>query len=131
MKHRIAIALIGMCMVLPRGSAPAYAQGADAEEIRLGQVYARRLESQYRLVQDAGVLERVTRIGKLVAAASARPGLPFTFKVLDLEISSGLSLPGGLIYVTGGLLPFVRSDHELVGGLPHEIALAAHRHRRV
>src|SRR5207247_544635 len=58
MKHRIAIALIGMCMVLPRGSAPAYAQGADAEEIRLGQVYARRLESQYRLVQEAGGLER-------------------------------------------------------------------------
>src|SRR5438093_7633841 len=87
MKHRIAIALIGMCMALPQGSAPAYAQGADAEEIRLGQVYARRLESQYRLMQDAGVLERVTRIGKIVAAASDRPGLPYTFKVLDLEIS--------------------------------------------
>jgi len=131
MKHRIAIALIGMCMVLPRGSAPAYAQGADAEEIRLGQVYARRLESQYRLVQDAGVLERVTRIGKIVAAASDRPGLPYTFKVLDLEISNALSLPGGFIYVTRGLLSFVRSDHELAAVLAHEIAHAAHRHQLV
>src|SRR5947199_8036679 len=126
MKHRIAIALIGMCMVLPRGSAPAYAQGADAEEIRLGQVYARRLESQYRLVQDAGVLERVTRIGKIVAAASDRPGLPYTFKVLDLEISNALSLPGGFIYVTRGLLSFVRFDHELAAVLAHEIAHPAH-----
>jgi len=131
MKHRIAIALIGMCVVLPQGSAPAYAQGADAEEIRLGQVYARRLESQYRLVQDAGVLERVTRIGKIVAAASDRPGLPYTFKVLDLEISNALSLPGGFIYVTRGLLSFVRSDHELAAVLAHEIAHAAHRHQLV
>src|SRR5437899_8162883 len=131
MKHRIALALIGMCMVLPRGGAPAYAQGADAEGLRLGQVDARRLESQYRLGQDAGVLERVTRIGKIVAAASDRPGLPYTFKVLDLEISNALSLPGGFIYVTRGLLSFVRSDHELAAVLAHEIAHAAHRHQLV
>src|SRR5439155_12503907 len=125
MKHRIAIALIGMCMVLPRGSAPAYAQGADAEEIRLGQAYARRPESQYRLVQDAGVLERVTGIGKIVAAASDRRGLPYTFKVLDLESSNALSLAGGFIYVTRGGVAVVGSEHGLVSVVAYEIAAVA------
>ncbi len=114
-----------MLVLLPAAAA---AQSTD-DEVRLGQVYAKRLEAQYRLVQDAAALERLARIGGVVAAASDRPELPYTFKIVDLDVPNALSLPGGFVYVTKGLLSFVRSDHELAAVLAHEIAHAAHRHQ--
>ena len=108
---------------------PASAQPSAADEVRLGQVYARRLESQYKLVKDPAAAERVARVGGAVAAASDRPELPYTFKILDLDIPNALSLPGGFIYITKGLLAFVRSDHELAAVLAHEVTHAAHRHQ--
>lgn len=68
-------------------------------------------------------------VGREVAAASDRPQLPYSFKILDLEVPNAISLPGGFVYVTKGLLTFVRSDHELAAVLAHEVAHAAHRHQ--
>lgn len=127
MTRLIAIGFIGMSVVL-LPVIPASAQ-STADEVRLGQVYARRLESQYKLVQEAALVERVARVGAIVAAASDRPELPYSFKILDLEVPNALSLPGGFIYITKGLLAFVRSDHELAAVLAHEVTHAAHRHQ--
>jgi len=118
--------LVGLTLLATPGLAQ---EPSAADEVRLGQIYAKRLEAQYRLVQDAGALERLARVGGIVAAASDRPELPYTFKIVDLDVPNALSLPGGFIYVTRGLLSFVRSDHELAAVLAHEIAHAAHRHQ--
>src|SRR5712692_10452731 len=126
-----AMRTVTLCLVsivlLGLGVAPVWAQSTE-DEVRLGRDYARRLESQYRLVQDAVALERLAHIGGIVAAASDRPALPYTFKIIDLDVPNALSLPGGFIYVTKGLLSFVRSDHELAAVLGHEIGHVAHRH---
>jgi len=127
MTRLVAICLIGLCVTL-LPAAPVRAQ-TTADEVRLGQVYARRLESQYKLVKDPAAVERVARVGSAVAAASDRAELPYTFKILDLDIPNALSLPGGFIYITKGLLAFVRSDHELAAVLAHEVTHAAHRHQ--
>lgn len=125
MRFASAVALIWILL-----AAPARAQEPSAaDEVRRGQVYARQLEARYRVVTDPALAERVTRIGADVAAASDRTELPYTFKILDQEIPNALSLPGGFIYVTKGLLSFVRSDHELAAVLAHEVAHAAHRHQ--
>lgn len=108
---------------------PVAAATADDQEIRTGQIYARQLESQYKVVTDRALVERVSRVGAEVAAASDRPGLPYTFKVLDVDVPNALSLPGGFVYVTKAMLSFVRSDHELAFVLAHEVAHAAHRHQ--
>lgn len=105
------------------------AASSDDQEIRIGQEIARRLESEYKLVTDRAVLDRVKRVGTEIAAVSDRPELPYAFKVVDLDVPNAVSLPGGFIYVTRGLLSFVRSDHELAAVLAHEIAHAAHRHQ--
>jgi Zn-dependent protease with chaperone function len=123
----VSLCLVGI-VLLGLGVAPVWAQSTE-DEVRLGREYARRLESQYRLVQDAVALERLAHIGGIVAAASDRPTLPYAFKIIDLDVPNALSLPGGFIYVTKGLLSFARSDHELAAVLGHEIAHAAHRHQ--
>jgi hypothetical protein len=71
---------------------------------------------------------RVGRIGAVVAAQTPRPHLPYTFKIVDIPQVNAVALPGGFIYVTAGLLGFVRSDHELAAVLAHEAAHAALGH---
>lgn len=101
----------------------------DAAEIRLGRDYARRLEERYRVVTDEEVVEPVVRVGRLVAAISERPGLPWTFKVIEFPEPNAVALPGGFVYVTKPMLAFVRSEHELAAVLAHEVAHTARRHQ--
>ena len=50
------------------------------------------------------------------------PGVAYVCKVLDTKAINAMSIPGGTVYVTKGLLDAVESDHELAGVLAHEIA---------
>jgi predicted Zn-dependent protease len=96
-----------------------------AEEIRLGQEAAARIDRQYRTRADP----RVSRIGQAVAARSRVPDLPFRFRVIDQQSPNAFALPGGPIYVTQGLLRLVgNDDDQLAGVLGHEIAHITERH---
>jgi predicted Zn-dependent protease len=97
-------------------------------EISLGRGGARQIEQRFKLTEDKAAAARVSRIGALVAAQSQRPNLPYAFKVVDVQEPNAVALPGGFIYVTAGLLDFVRSDHELASVLAHEVAHAALGH---
>ncbi|MBI4277768.1 MAG: M48 family metalloprotease [Armatimonadetes bacterium] len=108
--------------------AAAAAPGQDDEEIRLGRQYGAQLEQQHRLLADAAAAARVQRIGAEVAAVSGRPNLPYAFKVLDSEYPNAVALPGGIVYVTRGMLQFVRTDHELAAVLAQEVAHVVRRH---
>ncbi len=125
---RLVITLLMAAMVVAP-IRPAAAASTDEQEIRLGESYARQLEAKYKVVTDQAVVERVSRIGRAVARVSDRPGLPYTYKALELDVANALSLPGGFIYVTTGMLSFVRSDHELAAVLAHETVHAAHGHQ--
>ncbi len=129
MRGRLALSVVLTALVVV-GVIPAHAAAPeDEQEIRIGQSYARELEAKYKLVTDQATVERVTRIGMAIARASDHPGLPYTYKVLELDVANALSLPGGFIYVTTGMLSFIRSDHELAAILAHETVHAAHHHQ--
>jgi predicted Zn-dependent protease len=117
--------LAGSVTALP---APAAAAPSDDNEIRIGRDTAKNLELQYKIIggQDA---ERVARIGQEMAALSPRAGLPWTFKIVDLPDPNAVALPGGPVYVTKGMLTFIRSDHELAAVLAHEVAHTSFRHQ--
>lgn len=104
------------------------AAAADAQEIQIGRQAAAQIESRLKVVTDPAVADRVARIGAVVAAQTQRPYLPFTFKVVESPQVNAVALPGGSVYVTTGLLKFVRSDHELAAVLAHEAAHAALGH---
>lgn len=105
-------------------------QSTTAQEIRLGQEAARQLESRFKVLTDEATVTRLNRVGRTVAAAADRD-LPYVFKAVDLKEPNAVSLPGGFIYVTKGMLSFVRSDHELAAVLAHEVAHAAHGHQLI
>lgn len=100
----------------------------ESTEIRIGQQAAADLEREYGVVNDPRQLPRVQRIGRAIAAQSQRPNLPWTFRILNMSDVNAISLPGGPIYVTRGLLATGLSDAELAGVIGHEVAHVNERH---
>ena len=76
---------------------------------------------------DAAGLRRAGSAPPL-AAASERPSLPWTFRVVDDASVNAFALPGGFIYVTRGLMTHLNSEAELVSVLGHEIGHVTARH---
>lgn len=97
----------------------------EPDEIKLGTQLHRQATKKFRLT-DVG-LSRVERIGQRVARTSARANLLYKFHVIESREINGLSLPGGHIYITTGLLK-IANDNELASVLAHEVGHIAARH---
>src|SRR5690606_29154519 len=69
-------------------------QVTDAEEQALGEAVSERIRERYGVVQDAGVHRYVSLVGSVLAQASSRPELPWTFIVLDTDGVNAFAAPG-------------------------------------
>jgi len=101
---------------------------STAQEIQIGRDAARELEGRFGVVTDPAQTARLAALGQRLARISDRPDLPWRFRILDVRDVNAISLPGGFIYVTRGMLGFVTSDDELAFVLAHEVAHVNQRH---
>ena len=119
---RPVIPLLTLLLLLPLGS-NVLAKGEEAHQqiVDSGQVY-----------DDPELQAYIDRIGQALVANSDKPRQKFTFTVLDTEMINAFAAPGGYIYISRGLLPFLDSEEELAGVIGHEIAhvTADHHGRR-
>ena len=127
MRKLFGILVFCLLMVLPAPRSQA-AMISQKQEIEMGQQVAQQLENHYGLVQDDEIQDRVSRIGQKLLANGTRPGLTYTFKVLNTPDVNALACPGGFIYVYKGLLDYMTSDDELAAVLDHEIGHIEKRH---
>lgn len=130
--HR-AIAILVLVLlpaILVAGpAAPAHAALISTQqEIQIGREAAAEIEREFGLVVNPVLNQQVSSVGLRVAAVSARKELPWTFRILNVSEVNAISLPGGFIYVTRGMLSFLRSDDELAFVLAHEIGHVTQRH---
>ena len=101
---------------------------SEEQEISVG----RELDAQVR--QEMGVYENpdlqryVQELGMRLARSSQRPNLPWSFAVVDSPAVNAFALPGGFIYITRGILPYLDNEAQLVGVLGHEIGHVTARH---
>ncbi len=79
-------------------------------------------------VQTQVLQSYVNLVGTSVAMNSPRPNIPYRFVVVDSPIQNAFACPGGIIFVTSGLVKIMRSEAQLAGILAHEIGHVAHRH---
>ncbi|HET6582318.1 MAG TPA: M48 family metalloprotease [Nannocystaceae bacterium] len=98
------------------------------EEVALGQEAALSLQGVVALYDEDELRELLTRVGARIASTTERPGLPWTFLLVDDPTPNAFALPGGSVYVTRGLLPYLSSESELASVLAHEIAHVTARH---
>jgi predicted Zn-dependent protease len=101
---------------------------SEEQEIAMGKEADAQISQQLGLYPDEDLQRYVSDLGREIAAGSERPGLPWTFRVVDDEVVNAFALPGGFIYVTRGILGHLGAEAELVGVLGHEIGHVTARH---
>ena len=79
-------------------------------------------------VKDKALQEYVNLVGTAVASNSNRPEIPYNFVVVDSPLQNAFSCPGGIIFVSSGLLKTIQSEDQLAGILAHEVAHVGHKH---
>ena len=109
-------------------SIPAFGEVPEADEIKIGQQIAGNLLDAAPLVDDAVLQRYVNRVGRWVASQSERPGLSWTFGVIDSNDVNAFAAPGGYIFVTKGLYKILSDESELAGVLAHEVAHVVRAH---
>jgi predicted Zn-dependent protease len=100
----------------------------EEEERKIGQDVSAKIRQRFGVVQNVPVHKYVTLVGLTLARQSERPGLPWTFVVLDTDGVNAFASPGGIVHITRGALGLIKSEAELAGVLAHEIGHVAHKH---
>jgi len=125
----LTIVLLAGCSTNPATGKKMFNIVSESQEIAIGQESHQQVIKQFGVYDEKPELNRlVDRIGKKLAAASERPGLPWTFTLLDTPMVNAMALPGGYIYVTRGMVERINSEDELAGVIGHEIAHVTARH---
>src|SRR5262249_55323552 len=102
---------------------------SESDEVRIGRESHSQVLAEFGGVYENPNLDRyIDSLGQLLARASDRPNLKYTFTVLNSPIVNAFATPGGYIYVTRGLLALANSEAEVAGVLAHEIGHVAARH---
>jgi predicted Zn-dependent protease len=101
---------------------------SEAQEISVGRELDAQVRQEMGLYEDDDLQSYVQDLGMRLARRSQRPNLPWSFAVLDSPAVNAFALPGGFIYITRGILPYLDNEAQLVGVLGHEIGHVTARH---
>ena len=132
--HRILIPLLvaglGLtgCSVNPATGERQLSLLSEAQEIAIGKENDAQIVASMGLYPDEEWQEYIQDLGGRLAAASERPNLPWTFRIVDDPIVNAFALPGGFIYISRGILAHFNSEAELASVVGHEIGHVTGRH---
>ena len=101
---------------------------SEAQEISLGQEADPEIKQEMGVYNDAALSSYISNIGQRIAKVSERPHLPWRFTVVDQPAINAFAVPGGFIYFTRGILPFLDNEAEVAGVMGHEVGHVTARH---
>jgi beta-barrel assembly-enhancing protease len=87
-----------------------------------------QFSTDYGISQDKALNRYLEDIGKRLAATSHRPGMPYSFHVVNAVYVNAYAFPGGSIAATRGILLNLENEAELASLLGHEIGHVNARH---
>ena len=133
MRLRSPLALIALIAAFACATNPATGKRqfnlmSEAQEISAGQEADAQVKKEMGLYSDGNLQEYISSIGMKLAQASERPNLPWHYSVVDVPAVNAFALPGGYIYITRGILPFLNDEAQLAGVLGHETGHVTARH---
>src|SRR5262252_40827 len=123
-----AIATAVACATNPATGQRQLSFMSEEKEIALGQENDAQVRQEMGSYDDRALQEYVTSVGMKLAQVSERPNLPWHFTVADVPAINAFALPGGYIYITRGILPFLDDESQLAGVLGHETGHVTARH---
>ena len=132
MKLRVTILLAvmawGACATNPVTGRRELSFMSEAQEIAIANESEPQIKEEMGVYNDPELQRYVSDIGWRMAKISERAHLPWRFTVVDVPAVNAFAVPGGAIYVTRGILPFLDNEAELAGVLGHEIGHVTARH---
>ena len=123
-----ALALCLGCAVNPATGEREFSLMSEQQEIGIGQEMDKQIAQEMGLYEDTDLQSFVSEVGQRLAQASERPHLPWKFTLVDSPAINAFALPGGYIYLTRGIMPFLADEAEMAGVLGHEIGHVTARH---
>jgi predicted Zn-dependent protease len=135
MPRRLSFALapalylgLASCATNPVTGGQDFVLVTEAQELRIGRQVDAQVKQRYALYDAHGMQAYVEDIGQRLAKASHRPGISYRFVVIDSADVNAFALPGGYVYISRGILPYLNSEAELAGVIGHEIGHVTARH---
>ena len=101
---------------------------SEGKEMAMGREADPSIVAQFGLYDNKPLAAFIDGIGQETAKVSHRPGLEYTFRVVDSPVVNAFALPGGWVYFTRGILAHFNSEDELAGVMGHEIGHVVARH---
>jgi predicted Zn-dependent protease len=128
----VAAAVVPAAAVAARGVTKASEASRpinDSEEYYIGRAVAAQILSRYHLYQNVALTTYVNEVGETVARKSSRPQTfrGYRFAVLDTPEPNAFACPGGVIFITRGLVQTCASEDQLAAVLAHEVGHVAHK----
>ena len=101
----------------------------ESEEVTMGRkAFPETMQRMWGEYDDSALHAYVESVGQRLARVSHRPGLPYSFRVVNESSPNAFALPGGQIAITRGLLVDLESEAQLAAVLGHEIGHVTARH---
>jgi predicted Zn-dependent protease len=124
----LLLAFVAGCATNPVSGKREITLVSEAQEIAMGQQADADVRREMGIYDDSDLQRYVADVGYKLAKLSHRPNLPWQFTVVDHPAVNAFALPGGFIYITRGILPYLNDEAELAGVLGHEIGHVTARH---
>ena len=95
----------------------------EEEEYYIGRAVAANILSQYPLWKNSDATRYLNLVGRALVLKSERPEVfgGYHFSLLDSPEANAFSAPGGIIFLTRGIVDLAGNEDELAAILAHEI----------
>jgi len=129
----MALVIINCVGIKPRNNEPekGFDLLSEGEEVKFGHYVDACIQKDFAVLppeKNTEVYQAIEEIGQALAHLSDRPDLNYSFKILNTDLINAFAGPGGYIYVTTGLLEFVKNRDEVAGVIAHELGHVSARH---
>jgi predicted Zn-dependent protease len=124
----VIVAVAAACATNPATGRRQLMLMSESQEIQLGKESDQQVRQEMGVYSDAELQKYIASVGARLSKQAHRPNLPWTYTVVDASAVNAFALPGGFIYITRGIMPFLRDESELAGVLGHETGHVDARH---
>jgi predicted Zn-dependent protease len=124
----VILIVASACAMNPATGRRQFSLMSEAQEVAIGRDMDAEVRREMGLYADRDLEQYVSSIGQTLAQNSERGNLAWHFAVVDMPVINAFALPGGYIYLTRGILPFLDDEAQLAGVLGHEIGHVTARH---
>jgi predicted Zn-dependent protease len=101
---------------------------SPSEENSLGLSEAQSILKNSKQTSNKQLADRVSRIGRKIAAASESQDSDWNFYVLEDDVVNAFALPGRKVFFYTGILKLMSNDDQIATVMGHEIAHVLARH---